>query len=195
LTQDNEAAVASKPGILTTEFWAQLVAQIINLLVGLNLLSPADVPSVETTVSKIIAVTFLIASNTLVVIHYINGRLALKRAAVAQSGKSMIIPSAVPALAAIVTALALAGSTYAAPPIQWPANWHLPLPWRTKINKDLQDIKGQILDHEIKLATPPKTAPTGEQPQRLSSWEPALYTAPLPQTITLPKPLPRERTP
>lgn len=173
------ASPATKPGIMTTEFWAQLTAQIVNLCVGLNLLSPADVPSIETTISKVIAAAILICTNAIVVIHYVDGRISLKRSGGTSGGSG--IPSAAPAMIALIIAGLFVSSAEAA----WPPKFSL-FSWRKNTTNEINALKATAEEHGTKIddhskailslkLDAPKQPPAAESPQRLSIWEPALY--------------------
>ncbi len=68
----------TKPGWKTTEWWTTSISQLLALLTVFGVLTPTDAHSLEEALAKVVAATFLLATNAWIVVHYIKGRVALK---------------------------------------------------------------------------------------------------------------------
>jgi hypothetical protein len=68
-----------KPGWKTTEFWQTLAVVVINGLVVLGVVPPADGTTLGGALAQGIAGAFAVVANALVVTQYVRGRVALKQ--------------------------------------------------------------------------------------------------------------------
>jgi uncharacterized membrane protein len=71
----------TKPGFLTSEFWATAASQLLTLLALVGLISASDLASLQDAVGKCLAAAALFATNAWVVVRYIQSRTRLKQSA------------------------------------------------------------------------------------------------------------------
>jgi hypothetical protein len=119
----------TKPGWKTTEWWTTTISQVLALLTVFGVLAPTDAHTLEEALAKIVAATFLLATNAWIVVQYIKGRVALKSLPGAGRSGGPILP-------ALLAFLFLAGSASA----QQPAYL---LPWRAQVERRLQQLEKQ----------------------------------------------------
>lgn len=67
-----------KPGWQTTEFWTTLLSQGLTLLTLLGVLSNTEAQTLESAASQCITAVFLFLTNCLIVLRYIQARVAVK---------------------------------------------------------------------------------------------------------------------
>lgn len=70
-----------RPGWQTTEAWLTLLGVVMSALVAFHVTSSADAASLTDSISKIITSLFAIIASASMVIHYVEGRVALKHQA------------------------------------------------------------------------------------------------------------------
>lgn len=76
--------VPPKAGVWTSEFWHAVIAQIIAIASLFGVMLPV---SVTNAVAAALGAVFVIVTNAVIVIHYIQGRVDLKK----EAGKSLVI--------------------------------------------------------------------------------------------------------
>ena len=67
-----------KSGLLTTEFWLTLVAQVLPVLVTTGAIAPGDVATLEGALTRAITSAAALLGAGWVLVRYIQGRVALK---------------------------------------------------------------------------------------------------------------------
>ena len=67
-----------KPGILTTEFWGALIAQILPLLVTIRAISAGDVATLQEALTNAIMAVGAFGAAAWVVVEYIKSRVKVK---------------------------------------------------------------------------------------------------------------------
>jgi hypothetical protein len=82
----------TKPGWKTTEWWTTTISQLLALLTVFGVLTPTDAHSLEEALAKIVAATFLLATNAWIVVHYIKGRVSLKLGERTPSSPRSLLP-------------------------------------------------------------------------------------------------------
>jgi hypothetical protein len=122
----------TKPGWKTTEWWTTTISQLLALLTVFGVLTPADAHTLEEALAKIVAATFLLATNAWIVVHYIKGRVALKSMQAADR------PAGPPRTILPVMLILLFAAT--------PAHAQTPtclLPWRVQVERRLEQLERQ----------------------------------------------------
>src|SRR5262245_38100794 len=119
----------TKPGWKTTEWWTTTISQLLALLTVFGVLAPADAHTLEEALAKIVAATFLLATNAWIVVQYIKGRVAVKTSQQPGGPSRSVLPLLLIFLCSTPTASA-----------QQPARL---LPWRAQVERRLDQLERQ----------------------------------------------------
>jgi hypothetical protein len=119
----------TKPGWKTTEWWTTSISQLLALMTVFGVLTPNDAHSLEEALAKIVAATFLLATNAWIVVQYIKGRVALKIGERPSSPPRSLVP-------ALLIFLLFASPA----PAQQPTCL---LPWRAQVERRLDQLERQ----------------------------------------------------
>jgi len=119
----------TKPGWKTTEWWTTSISQLMALLTVFGVLTPTDAHSLEEALAKIVAATFLLATNAWIVVQYIKGRVALKIGERSASPPRSLLP-------------VLLGFCMFASPASAQQQTYL-LPWRAQVERRLEQLERQ----------------------------------------------------
>jgi hypothetical protein len=71
----------NRSGILTTEFWATAVSQVLTLLALVGLVGQSDLPALQDALGKCVAAATVLATNAWVIVRYIQSRTQVKQLA------------------------------------------------------------------------------------------------------------------
>jgi hypothetical protein len=118
----------TKPGWKTTEWWTTSISQLLALLTVFGVLTPTDAHSLEESLVKIVAATFLLAANAWIVVQYIKGRVAIKMGERVPHSPRSLLP--------VVLLLLLPSSVSAQQPTRL-------LPWRADVERRLDQLERQ----------------------------------------------------
>jgi hypothetical protein len=138
-TSFKENQTMNKPGWQTTEWWTTTISQILAMLTVFGVLAPTDAHTLEEALAKIIAATFLLATNAWIVVHYIKGRVAVKTLQGNQRPGGPILP-------VLLAFFCLAGPASA-------QQTTCLLPWRAQVERRLDQLERQA------RPAPPATDP------------------------------------
>jgi hypothetical protein len=119
----------TKPGWKTTEWWTTSISQLLALLTVFGVLTPTDAHSLEEALAKIVAATFLLATNAWIVVQYIKGRVALKMGERTPSSPRSLLPF-------LLACLLFPSSASAQQPTRL-------LPWRAQVEQRLDQLERQ----------------------------------------------------
>jgi hypothetical protein len=117
----------TKPGWKTTEWWTTTISQVLAVLTVFGVLTPTDAHSLEESLAKITAATFLLATNAWIVVQYIKGRVALKMGERTPSSPRSLLP-------VFLACLLLPASASAQQPTRL-------LPWRADVERRLDQLE------------------------------------------------------
>jgi hypothetical protein len=119
----------TKPGWKTTEWWTTSISQLLALFTVFGVLTPTDAHSLEEALAKIVAATFLLATNAWIVVQYLKGRVALKMGERAPSPPRSLLP-------VVLIFLMFTSSASAQQPTCL-------LPWRAGVERRLDQLERQ----------------------------------------------------